>query len=114
MSFKQIFAVFLVSVLSACTYGMTNFPISAEDQDSLPDTVSVVAITPENIARFGAPAKSNPVTDAPGLGNWEYRLGAGDVINVVVFEHPELTNPRLWILHRKQISLDEHASATRR
>lgn len=55
---------------------------------------SVTRITPQLIERMrrehaGKPEAGLPAEPSP----YRYRVGPGDVLNVVVFNHPELTNP---------------------
>lgn len=54
----------------------------------------VTPITPEVIRGLRTEADSAfPATEPPPRKPFRYRVGPGDVLNVVVFNHPELTNP---------------------
>ncbi|KAA0014339.1 polysaccharide export protein Wza [Billgrantia pellis] len=65
---------------------------------SLDEQVDIVSITPELISTYrtdNGTSKAQGVTPelANELENYEYRVGPGDVLNIVVYEHPELTIP---------------------
>jgi len=70
----------------------------APDHDAAVDLsqrMNVHAITPELLADLKkpvAPPTGNPDLDK-ALSHYEYRVGPGDVLNVVVWDHPELNNP---------------------
>ncbi|WP_420426267.1 polysaccharide biosynthesis/export family protein [Algiphilus sp.] len=94
----------LALLLSGCTIlpGLNVDPSSDADkrQASLPYTL--LQITPSVIAELEERAAERsrlplegglqPVEQVRDQG-YNYRVGAGDVLNVVVWEHPELTNP---------------------
>jgi len=67
---------------------------SAESVDIL-DRVNLYPLTADKMATYKAPqqrAQVNPALDAK-LAAYEYRVGAGDILNVTIWDHPELTIP---------------------
>lgn len=57
--------------------------------------VKVYPLTPELVSRLKAPIpspKPNPRLTAE-MHRYQYRLGVGDILNVTVWDHPELTTP---------------------
>lgn len=80
-------------VLAACSDGYTRFPLSAEGQSKLPDNVEVIVLESTNIADFTQPARMPSSTALPSGRQWSYLIGTGDILSVIVFNHPELTLP---------------------
>ena len=67
-----------------------------EGSRSLESMIDVVPITPELIGAYerrrGKAQKMTPAQRRE-IENYEYRVGPGDVLSVIVFDHPELTIP---------------------
>ncbi|WP_392340456.1 polysaccharide export protein [Moritella marina] len=71
-----------------------NYGDSSESVDIL-DRVNLYPLTADKMATYKAPRQSaqiNPALDAK-LAAYEYRVGAGDILNVTIWDHPELTIP---------------------
>lgn len=83
--------VFLV--LAACSDGYTRFPLTKESQKQLPDSVEVIVLESSNIADFTQPARVAVATKLPNGRQWSFLIGTGDILSVIVFNHPELTLP---------------------
>lgn len=90
-------------ILSGCTvfpgtHLSTSDKNKVEEEQSETDysaAVNVYALTPQKVAEYQvkkAGAQSNPKLEAQ-IANYEYRVGPGDILNVTIWDHPELTIP---------------------
>ncbi|QUM83579.1 polysaccharide export protein [Moritella sp. 28] len=103
---KLLLAVALPVILAGCTVPGTYLNVddkqaseSANDDSSetvdILERVNLYPLTADKMARYKAPrlsAQINPELDAK-LAAYEYRIGAGDILNVTIWDHPELTIP---------------------
>ncbi|KQI71370.1 sugar ABC transporter substrate-binding protein [Loktanella sp. 5RATIMAR09] len=81
--------------LAACTDGVSEFPVAPSAQDALSEDVVVIQLNAENIRSFRRQLAQS-TEDAqrlPGSVAWNYRVAPGDILSVLVFNHPELTMP---------------------
>lgn len=104
MNIKMIFLVtFIPVVLSGCAIPGSELSLGgknivdndADSNEKLNDLVNVYPLTPQSLARFQPSlpkAEVNTKLDAQ-VSHYEYKVGPGDILNVTVWDHPELTIP---------------------
>ncbi len=88
----------VVLALSACDGSQTSFPVDPEAingaAQALGTDVTVVQLTAETISQYGgAQRNGGGRTTLPNATGWTYLVGRGDILDVVVWSHPELTMP---------------------
>ncbi len=69
--------------------------IDSEQKTDISEQVNVYPLTAGTVSKMKTPrvvSKSNPVLDAEITG-YQYRIGPGDILNVTIWDHPELTIP---------------------
>ncbi|MEG7415255.1 polysaccharide export protein [Serratia marcescens] len=100
---KMISALISISLVSGCTVfpgqhlsTMGKETVKQEDSDfNINEMVNIYPVTPKLLQKLrpvSAVAQSNALLDS-SLRSYEYRIGVGDVLNVTVWDHPELTTP---------------------
>jgi len=89
----RLVALVAVLGLAACADGHVQFPLTPEGQQDVPGDVEVVVLDAGNIEDFSRPARGPRPTTLPAGRNWTYTVGPGDILSVIVFNHPELTLP---------------------
>lgn len=84
-------------LLGGCAMAPGGHIDSDNVESSLDSRVDVRPITPELVAGLPAEdtASSRPIPAAlrQAIEDYEYRIGPGDVLSVIVYDHPELTIP---------------------
>lgn len=90
---RRAFIMLPALALTGCQTGLSSFPVTPEDQRELPETIQVVRLDATNIGQYAPRPPSFRPSSLPANGRWDYQIGVNDVLNVIVFDHPELTLP---------------------
>lgn len=104
MSKKYLLLLILSAGLTGCSIpgahlptGDKNVAWEAEEQESFSALVNVYPVTPTLIKELKyqqqAVVTQPNLTLEQDIAHYEYRIGAGDVLNVTIWDHPELTIP---------------------
>ncbi len=82
-------------LLMACTDGSVTFPTKQKSQERVAAEthLTIVRINQDNITTFAKPHGGPEATKLSSAKTGEYKIGAGDVLSIYVFDHPELAVP---------------------
>ncbi len=85
-------------LVAACGVTGTDFPVRTErvqnQVEELAANVTVVQLTADNIGDYSTLRNlSGPRTTLPGVGGWNYKVDVGDILDIVVWDNPELNMP---------------------
>lgn len=108
---KKPLSLLLVSlVLSGCTMPGSHLSLSGKNviepetssnsdenksEDDLSSRVNVYKLSPSTVIGFKSPevaSRSNPSLDEQ-VAKYNYYIGPGDILNITIWDHPELTIP---------------------
>ncbi|MCG3886797.1 polysaccharide export protein [Photobacterium leiognathi] len=101
LSINVLSTVFLTLLLSGCSVPGSNINIDNKQvitvgaEDSSLDNINVYPLTAMTVAKYKSTpvsAQVNTILDSE-LKNYEYHIGVGDILNVTIWDHPELTIP---------------------
>ena len=85
-----------LALLAGCSLAPGSHMDYRSETAPIDELVDVEPITPGLIASWQAAEPAQPVRNQQlqdQLTAYEYRVGPGDVLSIIVYDHPELTNP---------------------
>ncbi|KGK10155.1 polysaccharide export protein [Vibrio navarrensis] len=101
---KLLLATLLPILLAGCTVPGSHLPTdnktrvetNQSEENDLSQMVNLYPLTTQTISTYlttpPSVSRANPELDSQ-LARYEYRIGPGDILNVTIWDHPELTIP---------------------
>lgn len=95
----SVIVLLSMAVTAGCAFAPGgHIDYDSEEDVALDDKVDIVPITPDLIATYrqrmnGIKAQSMTPELRNSIDSYQYQVGPGDVLNIVVYDHPELTIP---------------------
>ncbi|HIF9179501.1 TPA: polysaccharide export protein [Photobacterium damselae] len=100
---KLLITALASTMLVGCTVPGSNLSLdgkkvintSATQQTDISDLVNVYPLYADNVAKYRQKkvnAQNNPTLEAK-IAGYEYRIGPADILNITIWDHPELTIP---------------------
>ncbi|MBY5947407.1 polysaccharide export protein [Photobacterium rosenbergii] len=98
---KLLISTMATAMLAGCTVPGSHLSvdnktvISAGDEQELSEHVNVYPLTASKVSQFKTPrvySQTNVALDAE-IARYQYRIGPGDILNITIWDHPELTIP---------------------
>ncbi|HIF9343126.1 TPA: polysaccharide export protein [Photobacterium damselae] len=100
---KILITALASSMLVGCTVPGSNLSVdgknvittSAKEPQDISKLVNVYPLYADNVAQYRTQkvaAQNNPALDAQ-ISTYEYHIGPGDILNITIWDHPELTIP---------------------
>lgn len=98
---KFALSLIAVSILSGCSVTGShletgNKTVIADENIEGELKYNLFPLTPQNVNSFNGDSVVLPTTSQTlraQIANYEYKIGVGDILNVTVYDHPELTTP---------------------
>ncbi|MGF1703701.1 polysaccharide export protein [Photobacterium makurazakiensis] len=100
---KLLISAIASTMLAGCTVPGSHFTVddknvvatSGQQDSDISEQINVYPLTASAVGQFKAPqaySQVNPALDAE-ISQYQYRIGPGDILNVTIWDHPELTIP---------------------
>ncbi|KHT61572.1 sugar transporter [Photobacterium gaetbulicola] len=98
---KLLISTMATAMLAGCTVPGSHLRVddkvvvSTGDEQDLSQQINVYPLTASKVNQFKSPrvySQINTALDAE-IANYQYRIGPGDILNITIWDHPELTIP---------------------
>ncbi|SMY38178.1 Polysialic acid transport protein KpsD precursor [Photobacterium malacitanum] len=97
---KALFSILLTSLLTGCSVPGSHLSLDGKrviesKNSNISNRVNIYPLTAQSVGEFKTNhimAQTNPSLDNE-LSNYRYYIGPGDILNITIWDHPELTIP---------------------